>query len=73
MVKFTHISNYSNLMRFTIFKCGSGYTKDPNSRLTIGVFVLHRIQFIFDLNKTQSVSQTDLLTGLLSVDTINDK
>ena len=23
MVKFAHISNYSNLMRFTIFKCGS--------------------------------------------------
>lgn len=25
MVKFTHISNYSDLMGFTIFKCGSGY------------------------------------------------
>lgn len=26
MVKFTHMSNYSDLMGFTIFKCGSGYT-----------------------------------------------
>lgn len=26
MVKFAHISNYSDLMGFTIFKCGSGYT-----------------------------------------------
>ena len=25
MVKFTHMSNYSDLMGFTIFKCGSGY------------------------------------------------
>ena len=24
MVKFTHMSNYSDLMGFTIFKCGSG-------------------------------------------------
>lgn len=30
MVKFAHISNYSDLMGFTIFKCGSGYEeKDP--------------------------------------------
>lgn len=27
MVKFAHISNYSNLMRFTIFKCGYGYNQ----------------------------------------------
>ena len=27
MMKFTHIFNYSNLMEFTIFKCGSGYLK----------------------------------------------
>lgn len=26
MVKFTHISNYSDLMGFTIFKCGSHLT-----------------------------------------------
>lgn len=25
MVKFAHISNYSDLIGFTIFKCGSGY------------------------------------------------
>ena len=25
MVKFAHVSNYSDLMGFTIFKCGSGY------------------------------------------------
>lgn len=25
MVKFTHMSNYSDLMGFTIFKCGRGY------------------------------------------------
>lgn len=32
MMKFTHISNYSDLMGFTIFKCGSGYQeKIPNS------------------------------------------
>ena len=31
MVKFTHISNYSDLMGFTIFKCGYGYQqKIPN-------------------------------------------
>ena len=25
MVKYAHVSNYSDLMGFTIFKCGSGY------------------------------------------------
>ena len=25
MMKFAHISNYSDLMGFTIFECGSGY------------------------------------------------
>ena len=30
MVKFAHVSNYFDLMEFTIFKCGSGYEeKDP--------------------------------------------
>ena len=30
MMKFVHVFNYSDLMEFTIFKCGSGYEeKDP--------------------------------------------
>lgn len=43
MVKFAHISNYSNLMRFTIFKCGSGYySKKPQMtyKQSFEVFIL---------------------------------
>lgn len=37
MVKFAHISNYSDLMGFTIFKCGSGYQKKiPISSQSVG-------------------------------------
>lgn len=38
MVKFTHISNYSDLIGFTIFKCGSGYGKMiPDSQRLSGI------------------------------------
>lgn len=42
MVKFTHISNYSDLMGFTIFKCGSGHQKKSQTvgLQLFGVFIL---------------------------------
>jgi len=49
MVKFTHISNYFDLMGFTIFKCGSGYFLKPQiigSQL-FGVFILGKIWALF--------------------------
>lgn len=35
MMKFTHISNYSDLMGFTIFKCGSGYQQKSQMASTV--------------------------------------
>lgn len=42
MVKFAHISNYSDLMGFTIFKCGSGYQEKSQSTFIqlVGIFVM---------------------------------
>lgn len=40
MVKFTHMSNYSDLMGFTIFKCGSGFT--PDQKIVIALRLVKR-------------------------------
>ena len=42
MVKFAHMSNYSNLIGLTIFKCGSGYHEKSQSTVIrlVGFFIL---------------------------------